>query len=122
MSTTECVTNLQVGSYTFDPVPANFNISHEFVRTSSGQLINVISTANLEGRLVLTNKCRGISLVNDLREQMESALIGCSGCQLMVLSCGTDILLQAYVQVNDLQFTPTSDNWTDTMGYSVSFR
>ena len=117
-----CFSTLTLGSYTFDPVPPEFTINKEFIRTPSGHLLNVVYTGELVGTLFLggIKGCAGLSNLNNLRQTMEAALVDCSGCKHLLLKCNTDIILSAIVKVTSLSFLPTQNNWVDTIDYNLS--
>ena len=110
-----------IGDYEFDPVPANFNISSEVVRTNSGKAINKRKTASIEGALVVSSKQTGIGIATaaDLQIEMERCLLSCSGCQRMVLACEDEVFIDAYVKVNSLNFEPSQNNWVYTVNYNL---
>ncbi len=110
------------GNYTFDPVP-QLTLSMQHVRDESGNLIDILNTARLQGVLLSSDKpSPGPATLLDLQNDMRVALGSCSGCDLFSFSCDETPLISAYARVNSLTFSPSSNNWVFTANYEVELQ
>lgn len=114
--------SMTYGGYSFDPVP-QLTLGIQHVRDEAGNLINIVHTANLTGKVVSLGKPNpGPATLLALQDEMRVALSSCSGCQLFSFSCDGQELISAYAQVNNLQFTPSNDNWVFTSNFDAQIQ
>jgi len=106
------------GDYAFSPVP-QVTLSKELVRDEIGNIINVNHRATLEG-VVTPLPSGGFANLQPLVRNLENALLNCSGCQLFTLMCGSGYhIINAYAEVQSLNFAPSADNWVFTIPYTA---
>jgi len=110
----------KINEYTMEPAPM-IALTKNFIRTGSGEVINVVYNAEITGVLTtLSIGCiGGIGITIDLLNEMRSALCNCS-CADMELTCNDEVLLKANVRINSIQFDKSNDNWVFTIPYSMS--
>lgn len=115
------ILTLQIGDYLFEPVPHTIEQSHEFVRDGAGTPLNIKVSATLEGVVTILRSGCGPCLdsVIKLQQELRYALEECATCPLMVLKCNDEIILETYVRILSLRFTPTNDNWVYSTGYVI---
>lgn len=107
------------GGYNFEPVP-QMTLGMRHVRNEAGELINIVQTATLQGKLVTLGMATpGPATLFDLQNTLKQSVSSCSGCQLFHLECDGTTLLSAYANVTSLTFSPSSDNWVFTADYTV---
>ena len=110
------------GGYQLDPAPM-MTLSMAHVRNEAGELIDILHTASLQGKLVSLGKPNpGVATLLDLENDMRIAFTSCTGCQLFEFSCDNVPLISAYARVNSLSFSPSSDNWVFTANYDLELQ
>lgn len=110
------------GTYTLDPAPL-LTLSMRHVRNEAGDLIDIIHTASLQGKLVsLGTATPGPAKVLELENEMRAAFSTCDGCKLFHFSCDGTVLIGAYAKVNSLTFSPSNDNWVFTSNYDLELQ
>lgn len=110
------------GGYQLDPAPM-MTLSMSHIRNEAGELIDILHTASLQGKLVSLGKPNpGVATLLDLENDMRIAFTSCTGCQLFEFSCDNVPLISAYARVNSLSFSPSSDNWVFTANYDLELQ
>lgn len=105
--------------YQLDPAPM-LTLSMRHVRNEAGDLIDIMHTASLQGKLVSLGKpVPGPATLFDLQNDMRIAMTSCTGCNLFEFTCDGTTLISAYARVNSLSFSPSSDNWVFTTNYDL---
>lgn len=110
------------GTYTLDPAPI-LTLSMRHVRNEAGDLIDIIHTASLQGKLLSIGTANpGPATLLDLQNQMRSVFSTCGDCKLFHFSCDGTVLIGAYAKVNSITFSPSSDNWVFTSNYEIELQ
>lgn len=105
------------GDYQFDPVPM-LSFSREYRKTDDGRILNSVGKMSLEGTLVTrpTNS-GGINNLIQLKDALSSGL-NTQGCTFL-LKCNDQVLINNNPRLNSLQFRNSTNNWLDSVGYTI---
>lgn len=113
--------SLTLGGYEFDPVPV-VSIQKTWIRTESGAPIGAIKTATFTGTLLSENISNPDNPM-DLRHQMDEEFESCDQCVRMELTCGSGLIIDSYVRIQNIDWGQSPDNWTITIpiGFTVEW-
>lgn len=115
MSSTGVV--MQYGSYSFSPVPI-LTKRKIFDRTDDQTIIGTTYTFELNGTLLSTTGGLNVLIEEKMRGLREA--FDHDG-KYFALICNGVTLLEGYPRIiGDIQFSPTNDNWTQTIDYTIS--
>jgi hypothetical protein len=114
-------TNITYGSYNFQndagPVP-QLTINKDFRKLGDGRVIGSLYRATLQGEFnKVPSGIVGIKNLNDMKDLLDSAFS--TGCLNFKLTCDANVLISQYPRINSLSFSPTNDNWTQSIDYTV---
>lgn len=110
-------TTMTYGDYAFSPVPL-VNISKEYLSTEDQRKVGVVFNMSLDGTLTPVPSQSGIvnniDLMRELREGLNQ-----DGC-LFLIKCDDTVLWSGNPIVGDINFSPSNNNWVETVPYSVN--
>lgn len=107
-------TTMTYGDYSFSPVPIITN-TKEYVK--SQDQINVTANQKLTLNGVLIDLDGGLpGIMTKIRALREA--LNADG-KYFTISFGGQLVFQCYPRIGNIEFNPTSDNWTATATYSV---
>jgi len=115
------LTNITYGSYNFQtsggPVPF-LSIQQEYKRRGDNTKLGSRYTASIQGELNrVPSGIAGITNLVDMMNVLDTAFS--TDCQEFKITCDGNTLLQQYPRVKNISFSPTNDNWTQSIDYNI---
>ena len=106
------------GTYTFNPVPM-MSLGREFKKTEDGRLLHTSYKIDLEGTLTpFPSGSGGLPVLMAMQSGLSTAFSQ-QGCTFAVLCNGQSVLC-CQPRINGINFKGTSNNWVDSIGYSIN--
>jgi hypothetical protein len=107
---------MSYGDYDFSPVPF-LSINKVYNTTSDGKRIGTTFQVTVDGTLVLY-PTGGYVSVDEAQEGLRAAFAN-NGYRFLV-ECDSTTIIEAYPRVNQINFSPSNDNWVFTSPYQVT--
>src|SRR5208283_2421637 len=106
------------GTYTFNPVPMA-TLAREFRKTEDGRLLHTSYKIDLEGTLTpFPTGGGGLPALMAMQSGLSSAFS--QQGSIFTIACNAQTLLQCNPRINGVNFKGTTNNWVDSIGYTLN--